>query len=427
MMGMTLPRRPQNRKPRGQHPQNALTPALVSVREYLEYLCDDAGVGFEAVADRDIGLAILTPNYASQWVAIRSILQRNQEVDDQASARIRELEADIRRHGCAQHHWGNTQLHDKIFLDAAHSMAAIGLIAPLMESLFGRIVTYFKDEQTWKVNCSRVGVAKAFLQIAEDIDLRRHLPDDLDTTAPALFAYRNKMFHCGLEWPEKDRTIFAERVQRDDWKGCFSRAESANEPWFFYMTQGFVERCLDTVYGIIDGVGAYARPIVWDDSWDLESDGHNDVTPALAAHEVNRRVLRCLLRDPATLPFSNIVGQMVVPSLDAGSSRRWRTTPPHPFFFRCVLSRFAVSSSTRRVARSHFRRSQPGRHRWLPGGSGPRSWRARRTRSSCTPAEDPSSVFQGHGLLERPFAKLGWRRPPLSSGGRSGGRSRSYR
>lgn len=245
----------------------------VSIREYLEYKCDYAGVGFEAVTDRDIGFAILTPDYASQWVAIRSILHRNQEVEDQASARIRKLEADIRTHDYPQH-WEEydwvAQMHDKTFLDAAHSMAAIGLIAPFMESLFGRIVTYFTDERTWEASRRKVGIAKAFLQIAEDIGLRRHLPDDLSTTAPALFAYRNKMFHCGLEWPERDRTNFAKRVQRDGWTGCFSRAESDNEPWFFYMTKGFVERCLDTIYDIIDGVGAHARPIVWDaEPWDL--------------------------------------------------------------------------------------------------------------------------------------------------------------
>ena len=91
----------------------------VSVQEYLEYQCDYAGVGLEAVTDRDIGLAILTPDYASQWVAIRSILKRNQEAEDRASARIREIEADIRAHDYPQHwvdhHWVS-QMHDKTFL-----------------------------------------------------------------------------------------------------------------------------------------------------------------------------------------------------------------------------------------------------------------------------------------------------------------------
>lgn len=261
----------------------------VSVREYLEYQCDNAGVGLEAVTDRDIGLAILTPDYASQWMAIRSILQRNQEAEDKASARIREIEADIRAHGYAQHwvdhHWV-TQMHGKNFLDAAHSMAAVGLIAPFMESLFGRIVRYFKDEQTWESSRRRVGIAKAFLQIADDIDLRRHLPDDLDTTVSALFLYRNKMFHCGLEWPEKDRTNFAKRVHSDGWTGCFSRAQPGKEPRFFYMTKGFIERCMDTIYDIIDGVGVHARPIIWEDDPLSQDDDHTLMKPPSPPSEV---------------------------------------------------------------------------------------------------------------------------------------------
>ena len=43
------------------------------------------------------------------------------------------------------------------------------------------------------------------------------------------------------------------------------RPKSGNDPWLFYMTKGFVERCLDTIYEIIDGVGVHARPIIWED------------------------------------------------------------------------------------------------------------------------------------------------------------------
>ena len=99
------------------------------------------------------------------------------------------------------------------------------------------------------------------------------------------------MFHGGLEWSERDRANFAKRVDYDGWTGCFSRAESGNEPWFFYMTRGFVERCLDTIYEVIDGVGAHARPIIWDDDpRGPRVDGRNAVTSALALHEVNSRV-----------------------------------------------------------------------------------------------------------------------------------------
>lgn len=235
--------------------------STTSLEEYLQYMCDYAGAGLEEITDRDIGEGVLEPDFRSQLLAIRSVLERNHEAEEKVAAEIKKLEADIRERGGSSwmvDRWVD-KLHSSTFLDAAHSMAAVGLVAPLMESLFSRIVRHFKDEKTWTRRRRRVGIAKAFLQIAEDIDLRRHLPDDLDTTATALFAYRNKMFHGGLEWPDKDRANFGKRVHSDGWTHCFSSADSGNQPWFFYMKREFIERCLDTFYEIIDGVGAHAR------------------------------------------------------------------------------------------------------------------------------------------------------------------------
>ena len=242
-------------------------PSGEQVREYLEFLSEYAGVGFEAVTDRDIGLTILAPDFASQWTATRGFLKRHQEVEDQASREIREHEARIQEHDSAPSHWVEVdwvdQMHDKAFLDAAHSMAAVGLLAPLVESLFSRIVRYYKGQKAWeKARHQYGGIAKAIPKISEAIGLRNHLPDDLDTTVSALFAYRNKMFHQGLEWPEEVRVRFAACISAEGWTNCFSRAESGNDPWFFYMTRGFVERCLDTICDIIDGLGAYARPSI---------------------------------------------------------------------------------------------------------------------------------------------------------------------
>ena len=244
----------------------------VSVREYLEYCCDYAGVGFETVTDRDIALGILALDYESQLVAVHSVLQRNREAEAQASARIRKLEAAIRKHG-HPHHWVEhdwvDRMHDQTFLDAAHSMAAVGLIAPVIESLFDRTFRYFGHENKWKQS-RRHDIAKGILKLAEAINLKRHLPDDLDRTLLALFAYRNKMFHCGLEWPEKDRRDFANRIRSNGWTNCFSCAESGGDPWCVYLSKEFVDHCLKTVDSVIDGIGAYARPTIWkDDRADL--------------------------------------------------------------------------------------------------------------------------------------------------------------
>ena len=116
--------------------------------EYLEFLRDHAGAGLEEVTDRDIGEGVLAPDFASQLVAIRSVLARNHEAEEQAAAQIKKLEAEIRERGGSswvEDHWVD-HLHGSVFLDAAHSMAAVGLIAPLIESLFDRAFRYLRRQ-----------------------------------------------------------------------------------------------------------------------------------------------------------------------------------------------------------------------------------------------------------------------------------------
>lgn len=115
--------------------------------ECLKFLSDHAGVGLEMVTDRDLGEGILGPDFGAQLIAIRGVLERNREVEQKASAEIDELAAEIQKRS------GNSWMEDQwvsdmysyTFLDAAHSMAAVGLIAPLMESLFDRAFRCLKD------------------------------------------------------------------------------------------------------------------------------------------------------------------------------------------------------------------------------------------------------------------------------------------
>ena len=239
--------------------------STASDEEYLEFLRDYAGVGFETITDQDIGEGVLEPNFESQLVAIRSVLERNHEAEEMVSEEIKNLEAEIRERGgnswmvdhCVDH------LHGSTFLDAAHSMAAVGLIAPLIESLFDRAFSYLIGEsysERWQQGGRRrSGIAKGILQLAEAIDLKRHLPADLERTLSVLFAYRNKMFHCGLEWPDKDLKDFANLIASNGWTDCFTKAESGGDPWIFYMSRQFTDHCLETVDSVIEGIGACVR------------------------------------------------------------------------------------------------------------------------------------------------------------------------
>jgi hypothetical protein len=51
------------------------------------------------------------------------------------------------------------------------------------------------------------------IQIANAIGLSQHLPQDLPAGLAALFAYRNKMFHHGLEWPMQQRLAFQRQIE----------------------------------------------------------------------------------------------------------------------------------------------------------------------------------------------------------------------
>ena len=261
--------------------------STTSVEEYLGYMCDHAGVGLEAITDQDIGEGVLEPDFQSQLLAIRIILERNHEAEEKVSVEIKKLEAEIRERGGNSwmvDHWVS-KLHSSTFLDATHSMAAIGLIAPLMESLFDRVFRYLEHEVgqsysvesgherwqlddrwdhrlVWKRGHQSRNIAKGIVQLAEAIDLKEHLPDDLERTLSILFAYRNKMFHCGLEWPDEELENFANLIGSNGWADCFTRAESDGDPWIFYMSREFIGHCLDTVDRIIEGIGARVRRLL---------------------------------------------------------------------------------------------------------------------------------------------------------------------
>ena len=252
------------------------------VEDYLLFLRDWAGVGPEVPTEnRDIGLAIVEADYEAQVIAIRSVLQRNRKAEGEASERIQELEAKVGGYW-AEKEW-LTKLHGSTFLDAAHSTAAVGLLAPLLESLFVRAFRYFQGQRKagqamevtherwrrpdlwdcrylWKNGQRKQNPPKGILQLAEAIGLIEHLPDDLNVTLSALFAYRNNMLHRGIEWTEKDLLDFDNEVRSKGWTDCFEKATSGDKPWVFYLSWGFVDRCLETVDEIIEGIGAFERP-----------------------------------------------------------------------------------------------------------------------------------------------------------------------
>ena len=259
----------------------------------------DDGLGDFELSERDIALAATLPefDYASQLIAIRDLLDRQRNAEAEHATAIKEAEHHARNppptrnpdpsmaafeDDIRQQHLID-QLHYSIYQDAAHSMAAVGLLAPFLESFFFQsfrlighdmmskssvpsdherwqhaIVDQWDCHFVWKNGRRSRSLVEGIMQLVDAAHMKDHMPHDLHSTISALFTYRNKMFHCGLEWPLTERNRFEQKLSQwpEDW---FLRATSGDAPWVFYMSASFIAHCLDRTGQIIEGIGRFRK------------------------------------------------------------------------------------------------------------------------------------------------------------------------
>lgn len=251
---------------------------------------DMAGAGFDGfkLSHRDHALHLIGErDLDAQLIAIKGVLRRNREAEEQVSEEIKALDAQIRNlvtddveyqiH--MENHWVDT-MHGTVFQDAAHSMSAVGMLAPLVESLFAAIFGGLHDrltghdpgdsrtkaaqDQYWNPRVAfgkdgpREDVVLGIEQLATSTGLQRFLPEGYKKSLSALFAYRNNMFHNGVEWPPEVRQKFANRIKNDAWPVVwFSQATRGDDPWVFYMSDEFIAHCLQMIDQVLEGVGRY--------------------------------------------------------------------------------------------------------------------------------------------------------------------------
>ncbi len=165
-----------------------------------------------------------------------------------------------------------------IYQDAAHSMAAVGMLAPLFETVFTQcfitIHRRYSKEQLWPGghirwqqaglqawDCHYVFVSgnprknlvKGVMQLSEATGLQEYLPSNYQEVLEALFAYRNKMFHFGLEWPIAEREKFAQRIIDAGWPNdWFEQASINKKPWVFCLSHEFIDVCQLTFQRVLD-------------------------------------------------------------------------------------------------------------------------------------------------------------------------------
>ena len=254
---------------------------------------DTQWTGIPEISDRDMACVVLPDlDYEAQLVAISDVLRQHDAVDKRITAQIKEVEDYARksiglRNERAVDEWVDL-LHGSTYQGAAHSMAALGMLAPLIESLFyqafqGIRTTYYgvdvippgharggmgKADHFWDCHLLYNPKAKSkyqkelvpgIMELAEAIDLKAHLPVDLLPILKALFRYRNKMFHFGFEWPPKECAEFAKDIADEGWDAWFASVTRDGVPFIFYMTDQLINYSFGLVDKLLEGFGAYCR------------------------------------------------------------------------------------------------------------------------------------------------------------------------
>jgi hypothetical protein len=239
--------------------------------------------GFENMGPRDFAGVLLHRDYDAELIAIRILLFRHRKADKGLRDEIESLEKHSEFHNERTITRWLDLLQSSTYQDAAHSMAALGMLAPLLESMFYDAFRQAREEffvkspsvehPRWeraargqwdchffydKTGKPTKDIVKGILQLSEAIGLTPYLPKDLKPMLEALFEYRNKMFHCGFVWPSGECGKFARRIIDAGWpSNWFETATIDGTPWIFYLTDAFVDHCLERVNQTIDGMGAF--------------------------------------------------------------------------------------------------------------------------------------------------------------------------
>lgn len=225
----------------------------------------------------------------AQLMAIRGLLHRNRKEDQKIKGEIKQIEEHTRRLKGIHAEWAIDdwvdRIHHSAYQDAAHSMSALGMLAPLIETIFYQcfrgIGNQFyaadhpsKEHARWKAthaiqwdchmvvvgNRAKKDIVSGIFQLADAVGLIGRLPSDLKPTLSALFGYRNKMFHHGFEWPVEERDRFTKQISVQGWPNdWFFRARSDVKPWIFYLSDKFIEHCLVTIDLALDAIGSFVR------------------------------------------------------------------------------------------------------------------------------------------------------------------------
>ncbi|MBX3565890.1 MAG: hypothetical protein KF730_15080 [Sphingomonas sp.] len=244
------------------------------------------------LTDRDYAVLLLgDADLEAQLRAIRGQLHQHAQADAALQDDIKDLaERASKASGEYGMHLENSwvdEMHGSVFQDAAHSASAIGMLAPLLESLFvgifggirdieapvrpvtptGPRAGAISDKKFWDPHYvfSATGrkdkdVLRGIVQLVEATGLASQMPADYVQMLGAIFGYRNKMLHHGFEWPAAERAKFEATIVREGWPpNWFDRSTTNGETWIIYMSDVLIRHTLTKIDEMLDGIGAFIQ------------------------------------------------------------------------------------------------------------------------------------------------------------------------
>jgi hypothetical protein len=253
------------------------------IRHGLEGLLDDRDYLYRLVS---------TIDWDAQLEAIRAVLGQHRHSADGVNAKIKALEETARTYEGPHHDHVVDEHVDAIwrssYSDAAITLSALGMIVPMIESVFAQTfnslgVKYItkgiappahrrwerarEHPEGWNAQWyfgkdqHRVDIVSGLPQLCEAAGVAAYLqPDNLDWIV-ALLTYRNRMFHGGFEWAIPQREKFMTLVEKRGWDRYFTWSTSGGEPWIFYLRDEVIDSLPDRMFSILSGLGRFTKAL----------------------------------------------------------------------------------------------------------------------------------------------------------------------
>lgn len=256
---------------------------------------EDIRLGFDQfMEDRDYLFRLVnTIDWDSQLEAIKGVLRRDQKASQAVSENIDELKLEAETYRGPHHEHVVDEHVDAMFRssysEAANSLAAIGMIVPMLESLYSQSFHSLGQmyaakgmvpppHRRWdragahpeRWNCqvyfgedgkAHQDIIRGIRQITVASGLAGHLPEGAANWIDAMLTYRNKMFHGGFEWSLAQRDQFNQQIAERQWGDLFQSATSDHKPWIFYIRDEVIAEMPKQIEGILDGMGRFAKAL----------------------------------------------------------------------------------------------------------------------------------------------------------------------